>query len=254
MTGERREVSTMKAKCYRRQAWGAAIAFMLLAVLLGGCDSREPDTLNELIEMEGGEEAVGPERISELKQQIEQYRDVVEEKVQAAGQLGVYYKMLARAYMDRQMYGLALDTIDEAVRIETDNPVLFYMAGVAAGHMGKAAGTEAEAVEYFEMAERYYNRAIELNPEYLDALYGLAVLYAFELDRPDDALELLERANEVEPNRARPYMLKGRVLVELGQPEEAAEAYGRAAETAASKEVRDAALENRRRILGESQQ
>jgi tetratricopeptide (TPR) repeat protein len=106
-------------------------------------------------------------------------------------------------------------------------------------------------MRYFETAERYYRRAIELDPEYLDALYGLAVLYAFELDRLEEALSLLERATTVNPNRARPYMLMGRVLLELDRPEEAAEAYGRAAETAVSDEVADAALENRRRILGE---
>jgi tetratricopeptide (TPR) repeat protein len=196
---------------------------------------------------------VGPQRIEELKSQINEYRDIVEEKVQAAGELGVYYKMLGRAYMDRKMYGLALESFEEAIRIETDNPVAFYFAGAAAGHMAKAAGTEEEALAAYEKAERYYRRAVELDPDYYDALYGLAVLYAFELDRPEEALSLLERANEAKPARARAYMLKGRVLLELGRPEEAAAAYGIAAERAASKELRDAAIENRRRVLGETE-
>lgn len=225
-------------------------------LLFPGCDSGRTNTLDELIEMEGRggpEGQVNEERIAELKEEISEYENIVEEKIEAAGQLGTYYKMLAREYMDAQMYGLALETFEEAIRIETDNPVVFYLAGAAAGHMGKGAGTEEEAQQYFSTAERYYRRALELDPDYLDALYGLAVLYEFELDRPEEALSLLERATEVEPNRARFHMLKGRVLAGLGRLEQAAEAYGRAADTAASKEMRDQALENRNRILGESE-
>lgn len=224
----------------------AALALLLIA----GCDRGRSQLLDDMVEMEG-EEQVSEERIAEIEEQIEQYRDIVEEKVQATGELGVYYKLLARAYVNRRMFGPALDALEQAIRIETDNAVVFYRAGVAAGHLAKAAASQAEAMRYFETAERYYRRAIELDPEYLDALYGLAVLYAFELDRPEEALSLLERATTVNPNRARPYMLMGRVLLELDRPEEAAEAYGRAAETAVSDEVADAALENRRRILGE---
>ncbi|MFO8063153.1 MAG: hypothetical protein R6V29_00800, partial [Spirochaetia bacterium] len=69
--------------------------------------------------------------------------------------------------------------------------------------------------------------------------------------RPEEALEFIERANEVRGGDARAYMVKGRVLLELDRPEEAAEAYGNAAEAADSAQVRDAATENRREILGE---
>jgi tetratricopeptide (TPR) repeat protein len=228
-----------------------AVLGMLGVLTLAGCDQGRSDTLEDLAQMEPGDGPVGEERIAELRRQIDNYREIVDEKVQATGQLGVYYKMLARAYMTRRMYGPALDALEDAIRIETVNPVVFYRAGVAAGQLGNAAGGESEARRHFETAERYYERAIELDPEYVDALYGLAVLYTFELDRPAEALDLLERATTVEPGRARPFMLKGRVLLELGRPEAAAEAYGNAAETAESENIRDAALENRRRILGE---
>lgn len=228
-----------------------ALVLSMLAMAFTACGQEESDTLEELVEMEGGADQVSEDRIAEIEREIERYREIVEEKVQATGELGVYYKMLARAYTSRQMFGPALDALEEAIRIETDNPVLFSRAAVAAGHLGKAAGEREDALEQFEIAERYYRRALELDPDYVDALYGLAVLYTFELDRSADALPLLDRATAVAPERARPFMLKGRVLLELGRPEEAAEAYGTAAETADSKDVRDAALENRRRILGE---
>jgi len=230
----------------------AVVLVALVTVLaLAGCDQGRSDTLEDLAEMEPGDGPVSEERIAELRRQIENYREIVDEKVQATGQLGVYYKMLARAYITRRMYGPALDALEEAIRIETVNPVVFYRAGVAAGQLGNAAGGESEARRHFETAERYYERAIELDSEYVDALYGLAVLYTFELDRPEAALDLLERATTVEPGRARPFMLKGRVLLALERPDAAAQAYGNAAEAADSEEIRDAALENRRRILGE---
>ncbi|MFP4066289.1 MAG: tetratricopeptide repeat protein [Spirochaetaceae bacterium] len=231
----------------------ASLVPLVALMLLAGCDSEESPLLDGLVESEGGREEVSEERIEELKRQIAANREIVEEKVEAAGELGVYYRMLGRAYMNRELYGPALDAFEEALEIETANPRAFYQAAVAAGYLGNAAGTEEEAVPYFEKAERYYGRAVELDPEYADALYGLAVLYVFEMDRPEEALSLLDRAMDAGISRARALMVKGRALLELGRRQEAAEVYGQAAERTTDDALRRRAEENRRQILGESQ-
>ncbi len=223
------------------------------ALLLGGCDRGDQDFLSELERIEEGsgytDEGPSDERIEELKAGIRRYRDVVEEKIEAAGQLGVYHKMLAVAYMDRQMYGLALDHLEKAIDLQPENPILFYYAGVSAGRMAKSTVDETEQNELYEDAEQYYLRSIELDPTRNDANYALGVLYVFEINEPIKAREYLEQTIEDEPKNARAQMVLARSYAMTGEAERAAELYDQAAEVAADRDTREAALRNRDALL-----
>jgi tetratricopeptide (TPR) repeat protein len=224
-----------------------------VALLLAGCDQGRSGTLEDLLYLERpgyeGQE-VSDERIQELQQSIDRFRERVNEKVEAAGQLGEYYKMLANAYIDRRMYGLALDTLQNAIEIEPENQRLFYLAGVSAGRMGKAlVGSPEEQEQMFSRAESYYQRAIDLQPDYFDALYGLGVLYAFEMDRPEDAIPLLERVTQQQQGNARALSVLARAYAATGQTSKAAETYGRVAEVARDPQMAEQARTNRQELL-----
>ena len=228
-------------------------------LLLGGCDRGDEGFLTELERIEEGsgytDEGPSDERIRELKAGIRQYREVVEERVEAAGQLGVYHKMLAVAYMDRDMYGLALEHLEEAIDIQPENPILFYYAGVSAGRMAKSTVEETEQTELYEDAEAYYLRSIELDPTRNDANYALGVLYVFEMNEPIKAREYLEQAIEDEPKNARAQMVLARSYAMTGEAQRAAELYDQAAEIAADRDTQEAALRNRDALLeGHSEQ
>lgn len=229
-----------------------------LTLLLSACDRGEDEFLTELERIEQGsgytDEGPSQERIEELKSEIEKYRSVVEEKVEASGKLGVYHKMLAVAYMDRKMYGLALDHLERAIEIQAENPILFYYAGVSAARQAKAQVEEGRKNELLTDAEQYYLRSIDLDPRYSEANYALAVLYLFELDRPVAAREYLQRVIEDEPRNDRAYMMLARSYAATGETQRAAELYDEAAELTKNDEVREAALRNRQELLeGRSQ-
>jgi tetratricopeptide (TPR) repeat protein len=54
--------------------------------------------------------------------------------------------------------------------------------------------------EHYRVAEAGYRRAIELYERYSKALYGLGVLYVYELDRPAEAISFLERYLNIHNN------------------------------------------------------
>jgi tetratricopeptide (TPR) repeat protein len=73
-------------------------------------------------------------------------------------------------------------------------------------------------------AEDYLRRAIDLNPAFAPAYTRLAGLYASEAGRLQDALPLLRRATELEPDFAVHWANLGTLLLQMDRPEDAREA------------------------------
>lgn len=237
----------------RRDRQVILLLSLLGLLLLGSCQDGDNRFLGELTRMEeageyGGSEP-SEERIEELEGQIAEYRDIVEEKVEAAGQLGTYHKMLGVAYMDQRMYGLALEQFEEAIRIQPENPILFYYAGVSAARMAKSTLDDQDQAELYGDAEEYYLRSVELDPGYHRANYALGVLYVFELDRPVEARPYLERIIEDQSQNTRARMVLARSYAVTGEVERAAEIYDEVVEMATDEDVRDSALRNRDALL-----
>jgi tetratricopeptide (TPR) repeat protein len=165
------------------------------------------------------------ERIQQLREDIERYREIVERRVEAAGQLSVFHRMLALEYLDRSMYGLALESLGDAIQITPENEILHFYAGVSAARMAKSVLDREESAELFRRAEDYYQRAVELDGRYVEALYALGVLYTFEINRPSEALEPLRQALEVQENNLEVRFVLGNALVQIGRREEAVSVY-----------------------------
>jgi tetratricopeptide (TPR) repeat protein len=226
-------------------------AVLVVAAALAGCRKPGEGYLEPMRSLEPGG-APTSAQVEELKRSIEANRAEVERKVQAAQDLGTQSKMLALKYIDNGMYGLALDALDTAIGVYPENPILFYYAGVAAARMAKAeVADNARMTVLYSRAEASYRRAISLDPGYVKALYGLAVLYAFELNRPADAVPPLERALEKEKKNLDAMFLLARVDYTLGRAEAAVELYDRIAAAAPPGPLKQQAEANRDRIRQE---
>lgn len=231
-----------------------AAGCILMTSLLASCNTQQDDYLEDVLSLEPPsvqEEGPSPERIEELEAAIERFREIVDAKVEASRNMVVYYKMLASEYIERQMFGLALDALDEAIVIQPENPSLFYTAGVSAARFGKSQVETAAALELFNRAEAYYLRCIELDPRHGDAYYGLAVLYEFELGRSAEAKDVVEELLSFEPNNYPALGLLARIYVSEGRVSDAIDIYEEIIANAKDPELRSQAAENRRRLLGE---
>lgn len=188
-------------------------------------------------------------KIAELKADIAKYEADVERVLKDGQKLGNFYKLLAYAYLNDQQYGPALDTFKRAIYFYPDNYILHTMAGVTSGKLAKAQADEAERARYFKDAEQYFLNAISLRDSYTDALYGLSILYIFELGRPLEAEPLLLRILEREKSNTDTMFLLARVYAADGRIDEAAALYDRIISTTKDKTAEKQAKENKQAVL-----
>jgi tetratricopeptide (TPR) repeat protein len=220
-------------------------------IVLGGCEKDDSFYVENLLKIEQGERPVGrapsTSRIDELKGEIQRYRAVVDKKVEASEQLGIYHKMLAVAYMRKEMYQEAYASLLEAMRYHPANSVLFYYAGICAGQTAKAQAPSDKAL-WLERADSHYKRAIELDPSYVEAMYGLAVLDTFELGNLADAERLARKVLTLRARHDEALFLLGNILYRTGRLPEAITIYKQLADNAQTDAIRKDALANKSRI------
>lgn len=176
------------------------ILLVLIAAALGFGAWRwlRPNSLADRI-VELGPGGAPPETIEGLRRAIDSYEARLEERVKMSAQAGIYWKILAVRYMDRKMFTEALEALESAISYFPEDATLHYLTGVSAGVLAKSAldfsgtGSSRERDRYYALAEAGYKRGIELDPTYARPLYGLGVLYVFELSRPAEAIPYLER-------------------------------------------------------------
>jgi tetratricopeptide (TPR) repeat protein len=104
------------------------VLVILLLSLFFSCDRGESTMLENLksLSIFGYKGREIPERtVEEMKRAIEKYKQQVQQQVEAQENLGMYYKMLALEYIDREMYGLALENFEKAIEIYPENKILF---------------------------------------------------------------------------------------------------------------------------------
>jgi len=141
-----------------------------------------------------------PQSIEELRQAIDLYGKKIDEHVADAAKTGIYWKILGSRLMDgpKPLYSEALKAFEEAVRYYPDDESIHYLIGISAGNLAKAEYfSPAEQAEHYRVAEAAYSRAVALNERYGKALYGLGVLYVYDLARPEEAIPYLERFLEI---------------------------------------------------------
>lgn len=158
-----------------------------------------------IIRMQKLEEGVGnPSTIEEYKEAIEKYDARIADLQLSESQVGIWYKILGTRYLDKKMYGQALEAFQSALQYYPDNQNLYYYVGICAGYMShtaldyNATGNMEKKYNYLKLAEIAYLRAIEIEPRYSRALYALSVLYVYELDEPTKAIPYLQKVLDIE--------------------------------------------------------
>jgi len=196
-----------------------------------------------------------PETIEGLRAAIALYEKQIERNVTEGAQTGVYWKILATRLADRNMYNDALNALERAVYFNSEDTILYYLTGVSAAHVAKSKvgfspNAEKEREHYFSLSEKAYLRALELDVTYTKAMYGLAILYAFELDRPQDAVVHLERYLQIQPSDISALFVLARAYFMSENFSRAVEIYDRIAARTKDQKIKNEALVNRDIIQG----
>ncbi len=226
-----------------------------LMVILSGCNREEGFYLENLKKLEKPrypEKEIDKKSIEELKDGIKRYKREVDRTIKASEQIGIYYKMLAVRYMNAKMYGKAFESLKKAIKYYPENEILFYLAAVSVARMSKAIiDDEAEKKRLTDLAEKYYLRALALEPFYRDALFGLSVLYVFEKNMPEKAIPYLKKLLLKEKSDTDAMFLLARAYYEAGEYESAIDMYDRIIKTTKSALRKREAEKNRDEIKAE---
>lgn len=219
-----------------------------VSLLVAGCGNEPDAALEMLIATEGrtyeGQE-VPDERIDELRREIRRYDSLVEETVDQMAHVATFQKLLADEYLRRQMYGPARDALQRALDLQPDNAILYYLAAVATARSADAAMNPGERDARLDDAQTLYDRALARDPNYKEALYGMAILVGIERDDPAAALSYVERLSALETGDVAVRFLYANLLVRVGATAQAASIYDDLASNAPSAEQRDRAATNR---------
>jgi tetratricopeptide (TPR) repeat protein len=194
-----------------------------------------------------------PETIEGLRKAIALYEAQIERNVREGVQTGAYWKILATRLADKGMHRDALEAFEQALRFNAEDPTLYYLTGVSAGLVAKSdvgfsAGGEAEREHFFNLCEKSYLRAVELDPDYPRPRYGLGVLYTFELNRPEDAIPHLTRYLQIAANDTRTMFVLAAAYYLSENYDEAVEQYDRIIAISKDPKVKAEALNNKEEI------
>lgn len=143
-------------------------------------------------------------------------------------------RRMAREYMRRGEYSLAVARLSEALELSPDDPGLLVELGQA------IYGTRDLAA-----AAGRYQQALTLAPDDTGALEGLALVEARQRHYPA-ARGYLEHLLRLQPQSGRMWLNYGDVLHRLGEGSAAVEAWSRVLETKADAQVREMARQRLR--------
>ena len=197
-----------------------------------------------------------PETIEGLKTAIAAYERQIEAHVRDAAQTGIYYKILAVRLQDRSLHNQALEALQQALYYTPDDATLHYMAGLslaitAKSHTGFSRTDNVTRSRLYAQAEESYLRAIELDSRYARPLYGLGILYVFELDRPNEAIPHLERYLELSRNDTDSMFVLARAYFVTGEFQKALDVYNRLITFSSMDDTRKTEARNNRQIVME---
>ncbi|MDR1232431.1 MAG: tetratricopeptide repeat protein [Spirochaetaceae bacterium] len=248
----------------KKMSFKAGLAFLFVFALIAGGiviivhyqKNSERLKLAREIAAYGPRKGV-PREIEDLKQAIAAYEKLQEQHVKDAAQTGTYWKILSSRFQGKEMYFEAIDALEQAIRITPSDEMLHYMLGLNAAYAaksahdyrGEASGGEV-ARRYFDLAEAAHLRSIELEPKYNQARFALAVLYIYELDRPEDGIRQLTAYMETRSGDADAMFMMARAFYMQERLREAVDWYDRGIPLAKDKVKKAEAEENRRYILG----
>ncbi len=157
-------------------------------------------------------------RIMEEAGKIDESMKILKEMVRADPQNLEALYMLFRDSLAMNRIGDALNYIMECIAIDDQQPAFF-----------SDLASLLDEMDDEKLAEKYYEKAVEISPEDVEPMLDLAEFY---LDREyyDRAMEVIDGAIALDEDNKEAYIIKGKILESLDEFEKAANSFRTAQE------------------------
>jgi tetratricopeptide (TPR) repeat protein len=126
--------------------------------------------------------------------------------------------LVNNVYSRQKRFDLAHQRVDQAINGQPNNPSLHYLKALVYGLEPNSQGAESEL-----------RRALEIDPNYLDAHSALGALFV-NINKPDEAIIEYRKVLESKPDDAATYTLIGMIEDKRGNHDAAVENYRKALE------------------------
>ncbi|MBO6176541.1 MAG: tetratricopeptide repeat protein [Treponema sp.] len=235
----------------------SVLVIALSGAFMSSCDSNYK-TVKRMQKMEEGVD--NPTTKEELEEAIKKYDKRAIDLVTSQAQVGIWYKILGTRYLDEQMYYEAYAAFDKARLTYPSNANIYYWMGICAGFMSNSVleydidGRRDESLSqkklnYLRLSEQAYKRALELNPKYYRAMYGIGVLYVFQLEEYEKAIPYLENFVEVQKKNTDGMFILANAYACTGELDKAAALYDRIISINPNKEKTARAVAGKKKVL-----
>ena len=224
---------------------------VLMPVVLASCDDGVDPMVQRLLRTEDPPEEyddASDSTIEELEAEVAAFRETVDGHFRAMRNLRSAHRALGMRYLEENIYGAAFEQFEAAAEIDSGNATIYYYAGVASGNHAGGALDEEERSARLQQAERAYLRALELRSRYPSAAYGLAILYAYEMDRPAEARTYIDKVIDWRAQDLRARAVSAYIHATQGRINEALREYDRVIEESDDEELREEAMRMRREL------
>ncbi len=159
--------------------------------------------------------------IDRLKRKAEDYEKGVKNRIQSAEKAGNVYQMLGEKYLERKLWDLSIESFEKAIGYGRNTPGIHNSIAVAYANRAKALNNLSDVSK----AEHHYRRAMEIQPDYLEARYGLGVFLFYIKGDREGGLKEMETVVRKNRNYYRARFALARFHYEMNHPERALAIY-----------------------------
>jgi len=199
-----------------RLYFGSFLVLVLLFIF--GCGySRERSDLRRAKHVLSKNEKSN-EDLLDIKKRM---RRIIDMKIRAVNMLDSIDRLLGRRYMENGNYLLAIDVLKEAEELKPTNAYIKKDIGESYYFLAKSEINHVKGKEYIELSKSYLKKAIELQPDMVEAIYVMSLLLFFGYNDVDGAINEAKKILEIDSKNIDAHFALGRFYYEKGE-------YGRA--------------------------
>lgn len=153
---------------------------------------------------------VARDEITRIEQELSELTSKDQINPQVLNKIGVLYQNLGGKYNEKGAWDPAIDALEKALSYGRNTSLVHYQLGIAYANRG----TQLESKDDIDKALAHYEKALQMDPNFIEAKYGLAILLFYQKDNRVKAIQLMEEITKQKPTFYRARFALGRFYYE----------------------------------------